>query len=231
MQRASLLSVKDFMPVIPLLAGAWVRLPNKKMMGVSAGNCWLPCTCTVSTCRESLKLAVAEEPAGETNDTLPPSNTNPVPERVMTKVAEDGSGTGDVMLIFKIFDLSRVSRDMTNDDSGSDLSGYMTEDVDCTMLLAEFMRLMAGTDLADETLVFARRGHKGLGRVCMENVTSTPGGIANGEYTCRMPLLKWDQPVQNALGGITSSVLLPGVRHFNFMKSSPVASTKIAKNG
>ena len=102
----------------------------------------------------------------------------------MTKVAEDGSGTGDVMLIFKIFDLSSVPRDMTNDDSGSDLSGYMTEEVDCTMLLAEFMRLMAGSDMADETLVFARRGHKGLGRVCMENVTSTPGGIANGEYTC-----------------------------------------------
>ena len=89
----------------------------------------------------------------------------------MTKVAEDGSGTGDVMLIFKILDLSSVPRDMTNDDSGSDLSGYVTEDVDCTMLLAEFIRLMAGTDMAYETLVFARRGHKGLGRVWMVNVT------------------------------------------------------------
>ena len=149
----------------------------------------------------------------------------------MTKVAEDGSGTGDVMLIFKIFDLSSVPRDMTNDDSGSNLSGYMTEEVDCTMLLAEFMRLMAGSDMADETLVFARRGHKGLGRVCMENVTSTPGGIANGEYTCRMPLLKYDQPVQNALGGITWSALLPGVRHFKVRKSPTAPSTKITKNG
>jgi hypothetical protein len=99
---------------------------------------------------------------------------------------------------------------MTNDDAGSDLSGYVIEDVDCTLLLAEFMRFMPGTNMADETFVFAERGQKGLGRVCMENVTSTPGSIANGEYTCRMPLLKWDQPVQNALGGITSSVLLPG---------------------
>ena len=73
--------------------------------------------------------------------------------------------------------------------------------------------------------------HKGLGMIWMENVTSTPGGIANGEYTCRMLLLKLDQPVQNALGGITSVLPLPGVRHFKVKWSSTAPSTKIAKNG
>ena len=60
----------------------------------------------------------------------------------MTKVAEDGSGTGDVILIFKIFDLSIVPSDMTNDNAGSDLSGYVLEDADCTLLLTEFMRVI-----------------------------------------------------------------------------------------
>ena len=133
-------------------------------------------------------MAVAEVPEGETNNTLRPSNKNPVPERVMMKVEEEGSGTGDVMLIFKIFDLSILPTDMTNVDS--DLSGYVTDDADCTVLLAEFMRAICGTNMADETIVFAGRGYKGLGRVWMVNVTSTPGGIANGEYTCRMLLSK-----------------------------------------
>ena len=34
MQRASLLSIEDDMSVFSLLAGAWVKLPNVKMMGV-----------------------------------------------------------------------------------------------------------------------------------------------------------------------------------------------------
>ena len=34
MQRPSLLIIKDFMSAIPLLAGAWVKLPNVKMMGI-----------------------------------------------------------------------------------------------------------------------------------------------------------------------------------------------------
>ena len=107
---------------------------------------------------------------------------NPVPERVMTKVEEEGSRTGDVMLIFKIFDdLSILPSDMTKVDAGGVLSGYVPEDADCTVLLTEFMRVICGTNMADETIVFAGRGHKGLGRVWMENVTSTPGGIANGE--------------------------------------------------
>lgn len=76
-------------------------------------------------------LAVAEEPGGVTKDTLLPSNTNPVPERLITKVAEDGSGTGDVILMFNTFVLSILPSDMTNDDAGSNLSGYVLETADC----------------------------------------------------------------------------------------------------
>lgn len=75
------------------------------------------------------------------------------------------------------------------------------------------------------------RGQKGLGRAWMLNATSVPGSIANGEYTCKMPLLKFDQPVQKTLDGIATSEELPGMRHFNVKTSATDPSTNIAKNG
>jgi hypothetical protein len=99
------------------------------------------------------------------------------------------------------------------------------------LLLTEFMRGICGTKMAEETCVPLGRGQRGFGREGIVNVTSTPGTMAKGEYMVRTLLLKYDQPVQKALGGITTSVEVPGTFHLKDKKSSPEASTNIAMKG
>ena len=75
------------------------------------------------------------------------------------------------------------------------------------------------------------RGQRGFGSEGIVNATSTPGSIAKGEKMVRTLLLKYDQPVQKALGGIAASVAAPGTLHLRDNKSLPEASTYIAMKG
>ena len=98
----------------------------------------------------------------------------------------------------------------------------------------KFMRgIFCGNKMAEETVALGR-GHRGFESDRIVNFTSTPGTIAKGEYMVRTLLLKNDQPVQKALGGIATAgeeASERGNRHFKVKKSSPEASTNIAMKG
>jgi hypothetical protein len=66
----------------------------------------------------------------------------------------------------------------------------MPEDADWTLEVTEFIRVICGTKMAEEICVLIGRGQRGLGRDWMLNATSVPGSIANGEYNCKILLLK-----------------------------------------
>ena len=69
----------------------------------------------------------------------------------------------------------------------------------------KFMRgIFCGNKMAEETVALGR-GQRGFESERIVNVTSTPGTIAKGEYMVRTLLLKNDQPVQKALGGISTA--------------------------
>jgi hypothetical protein len=110
-----------------------------------------------------------------------PENASACPDRVTVKEKGIANGTGDVKLMFRIFEKSTLTMEIASDDEGNVLSGYDPDDECCTLLLTEFIRLICGTKIAEEICVPVARGQRGFGKEGMVKFTTAPDTNANGE--------------------------------------------------